>query len=200
MSNVSGFGPTRLTPQVLKTELLSGLTVALALVPEAVAFAFVAGVHPLVGLYAAFLIGLITALIGGRPGIISGATGALAVVMVALPEGLPVTEALEASDRVRDLDVAITGAVANGRYPEEITAGEVDSLQGIAPRSDASRAAVLAAADAHDRWQHETLETDRLRTHLDIPTAETPYVAGGIHDLAGLAPLVDALDPWLDAQ
>ena len=52
--------------------------------PEAVAFAFVAGVHPLVGLYAAFLVGLITALIGGRPGMISGATGALAVVMVAL--------------------------------------------------------------------------------------------------------------------
>lgn len=68
----------------VRTELLSGLTVALALVPEAVAFAFVAGVHPLVGLYAAFLVGLITALIGGRPGMISGATGALAVVMVAL--------------------------------------------------------------------------------------------------------------------
>ncbi|SFE43673.1 sulfate permease, SulP family [Sulfitobacter brevis] len=68
----------------LRIELLSGLTVALALVPEAVAFAFVAGVHPLVGLYAAFIVGLITALIGGRPGMISGATGALAVVMVAL--------------------------------------------------------------------------------------------------------------------
>ena len=68
----------------LRIELLSGLTVALALVPEAVAFAFVAGVNPLVGLYAAFIVGLITALIGGRPGMISGATGALAVVMVAL--------------------------------------------------------------------------------------------------------------------
>ncbi|MDX2483792.1 MAG: SulP family inorganic anion transporter [Pseudodonghicola sp.] len=68
----------------IRIELLSGLTVALALVPEAVAFAFVAGVNPLVGLYAAFLVGLITALIGGRPGMISGATGALAVVMVAL--------------------------------------------------------------------------------------------------------------------
>ncbi len=74
-----GFSPAR-----IRIELLSGLTVALALVPEAVAFAFVAGVHPLVGLYAAFLVGLITALIGGRPGMISGATGALAVVMVAL--------------------------------------------------------------------------------------------------------------------
>lgn len=67
-----------------RTEVLSGLTVALALVPEAVAFAFVAGVHPLAGLYAAFMVGLITAVIGGRPGMISGATGALAVVMVSL--------------------------------------------------------------------------------------------------------------------
>jgi SulP family sulfate permease len=83
MSSVKVSRP-RPTPQLLKTEILSGLTVALALVPEAVAFAFVAGVHPLVGLYAAFIVGLITALIGGRPGMISGATGALAVVMVAL--------------------------------------------------------------------------------------------------------------------
>ena len=67
-----------------KNDVLSGLTVALALVPEAVAFAFVAGVDPLVGLYAAFMVGLITACIGGRPGMISGATGALAVVMVSL--------------------------------------------------------------------------------------------------------------------
>jgi SulP family sulfate permease len=67
-----------------KSDILSGLTVALALVPEAVAFAFVAGVEPLVGLYAAFMVGIITACIGGRPGMISGATGALAVVMVAL--------------------------------------------------------------------------------------------------------------------
>lgn len=67
-----------------KDDVFSGLTVALALVPEAVAFAFVAGVDPLVGLYAAFMIGLITSIFGGRPGMISGATGALAVVMVTL--------------------------------------------------------------------------------------------------------------------
>ena len=67
-----------------KNEILSGLTVALALVPEAVAFAFVAGVDPLVGLYAAFMVGLLAAIFGGRPGMISGATGAMAVVMVAL--------------------------------------------------------------------------------------------------------------------
>jgi SulP family sulfate permease len=69
---------------LFRVEILAGLTVALALVPEAIAFAFVAGVTPLSGLYAAFIVGLITALIGGRPGMISGATGALAVVMVAL--------------------------------------------------------------------------------------------------------------------
>ena len=69
---------------LFRIEILAGLTVALALVPEAIAFAFVAGVTPLSGLYAAFIVGLITALLGGRPGMISGATGALAVVMVAL--------------------------------------------------------------------------------------------------------------------
>lgn len=67
-----------------KNDILSGLTVALALVPEAVAFSFVAGVDPLVGLYGAFIMGLVTALFGGRPGMISGATGAMAVVMVHL--------------------------------------------------------------------------------------------------------------------
>nr|MBP6316360.1 SulP family inorganic anion transporter [Chitinophagaceae bacterium] len=67
-----------------KTEVLSGLTVALALVPEAVAFALIAGLSPLTGLYAAFMMGLVTAVFGGRPGMISGATGAVAVVLVAL--------------------------------------------------------------------------------------------------------------------
>lgn len=67
-----------------KDDILSGLTVALALVPEAIAFAFVAGVSPLIGLYSAFFIGVITAVFGGRPGMISGATGAMAVVVVAL--------------------------------------------------------------------------------------------------------------------
>ncbi len=67
-----------------KDDVLSGITVALALVPEAIAFAFVAGVSPIIGLYSAFFIGLITALLGGRPGMISGATGAMAVVVVGL--------------------------------------------------------------------------------------------------------------------
>lgn len=72
------------TPKNARTDMLSGLTVALALVPEAVAFALVAQVHPLMGLYAAFIVALITSLFGGRPGMISAAAGSLAVVMVAL--------------------------------------------------------------------------------------------------------------------
>ena len=68
----------------LKDDVLSGITVALALVPEAVAFSIIAHVNPLIGLYTAFIIGLITAMIGGRPGMISGATGSIAVVVVAL--------------------------------------------------------------------------------------------------------------------
>jgi SulP family sulfate permease len=67
-----------------KDDILSGITVALALVPEAVAFSFVADIDPLIGLYGAFMMGLVTAIFGGRPGMISGATGAMAVVMVNL--------------------------------------------------------------------------------------------------------------------
>ena len=73
-----------------KTEVLSGLTVALALVPEAVAFALLAGLSPLTGLYAAFIMGLVTAILGGRPGMISGATGAVAVVFLGLISELKV--------------------------------------------------------------------------------------------------------------
>lgn len=72
------------SPAEIRTNLLSGLTVALAMVPEAIAFALIAKVSPLTGLYAAFMVSLITSMFGGRPGMISGATGALAVVMVAL--------------------------------------------------------------------------------------------------------------------
>jgi SulP family sulfate permease len=81
-----------------KNDILSGLTVALALVPEAVAFAFVAGVDPLVGLYGAFMMGIVTAIFGGRPGMISGATGAMAVVMVhMIQQGNQVGMALDVS-------------------------------------------------------------------------------------------------------
>ncbi|NOD35162.1 MULTISPECIES: SulP family inorganic anion transporter [unclassified Ruegeria] len=120
-----------LTFSRLRIELLSGLTVALALVPEAVAFAFVAGVHPLVGLYAAFLVGLITALIGGRPGMISGATGALAVVMVALVAEHGV-EYLFATVVLMGILQVIAGAMHWGRFirlvPHPVMLGFVNGL------------------------------------------------------------------------
>ena len=76
--------PSTVNATQIKNDVLSGLTVALALVPEAIAFAFIAGVSPVIGLYSAFFIGLITAVCGGRPGMISGATGAMAVVVIGL--------------------------------------------------------------------------------------------------------------------
>ncbi|RFP87334.1 SulP family inorganic anion transporter [Rhodobacteraceae bacterium 63075] len=115
----------------LRIEVLSGLTVALALVPEAVAFAFVAGVHPLVGLYAAFMVGLITAVFGGRPGVISGATGALAVVMVALVAQHGV-EYLFATVVLMGLLQLIAGAMHWGKFirlvPHPVMLGFVNGL------------------------------------------------------------------------
>ncbi len=120
-----------LSPSRIRIELLSGLTVALALVPEAVAFAFVAGVNPLVGLYAAFMVGLITALIGGRPGMISGATGALAVVMVALVAQHGV-EYLFATVVLMGLLQIVAGAMRWGRFirlvPHPVMLGFVNGL------------------------------------------------------------------------
>ncbi|WP_229666028.1 SulP family inorganic anion transporter [Wenxinia marina] len=125
-----GFVRNRPTPQV-GVELLSGLTVALALVPEAVAFAFVAGVEPLVGLYAAFIVGLITALFGGRPGMISGATGALAVVMVSLVAQHGV-EYLFATVVLMGVLQLIAGAMRWGKFirlvPHPVMLGFVNGL------------------------------------------------------------------------
>ena len=111
--------------------ILSGLTVALALVPEAIAFAFVAGVTPLSGLYAAFIVGLITALVGGRPGMISGATGALAVVMVALVMDHGV-EYLFATVVLMGILQLIAGIFKLGKFirmvPEPVMLGFVNGL------------------------------------------------------------------------
>ncbi len=115
----------------IKNEMLSGLTVALALVPEAVAFAFVAGVEPLVGLYAAFMVGLITACIGGRPGMISGATGALAVVMVSLVADHGV-EYLFATVVLMGLLQVLAGVLKLGKFirmvPHPVMLGFVNGL------------------------------------------------------------------------
>ena len=123
------FHPSRVA--TVRNDVLSGLTVALALVPEAVAFAFVAGVEPLVGLYAAFMVGLITACIGGRPGMISGATGALAVVMVALVADHGVEYLFAAVVLMGLLQIA-AGALRLGKFirmvPHPVMLGFVNGL------------------------------------------------------------------------
>ncbi|MFV2059581.1 MAG: SulP family inorganic anion transporter [Gammaproteobacteria bacterium] len=114
-----------------QNEILSGLTVALALVPEAVAFAFVAGVEPLVGLYAAFMVGLLASIFGGRPGMISGATGAMAVVMVALVAQHGV-EYLFAAVVLTGLIQILAGILRLGKYirivPHPVMLGFVNGL------------------------------------------------------------------------
>ncbi len=78
----------------IKNDILSGLVVAVALVPEAIAFSFIVGINPIVGLYTAFILGLVTSIFGGKPGMISGATGSVAVVLVGL--------AIEATNYLKD--------------------------------------------------------------------------------------------------
>jgi len=138
-------------PWNLGTEVLSGLTVALALVPEAVAFAFVAGVHPLVGLYAAFMVGLITALFGGRPGMISGATGALAVVMVSLVAQHGV-EYLFATVVLMGLIQIVVGVLRWGKFirlvPHPVMLGFVNGLAIVIFLAQMSQFQVPGSAEA----------------------------------------------------
>ena len=114
-----------------KLDFLSGLTVALALVPEAIAFSFVAGVEPLVGLYAAFFVGIITSLFGGRSGMISGATGAMAVVMVSLVAIYGV-QYLFAAIVLTGIIQIITGLLKLGKFihivPSTVMLGFVNGL------------------------------------------------------------------------
>lgn len=119
------------TPNNVKNDVLSGITVALALVPEAVAFAFVAGLEPMVGLYAAFMMGLITSAIGGRPGMISGATGATAVVMVSLVAAHG-AQYLFAAVALAGLFQVLAGVFRLGKYirmvPHPVMLGFVNGL------------------------------------------------------------------------
>ena len=143
-----------LSSKQLSVEVLSGLTVSLALVPEAVAFAFVAGVAPLVGLYAAFIVGLITAQIGGRPGMISGATGALAVVMVSLVMSHGV-QYLFATVILMGLLQLIAGALRWGKFirmvPHPVMLGFVNGLAIVIGLAQLEQFKI-ADADGTKRW------------------------------------------------
>lgn len=138
----------------IKNDLLSGLTVALALVPEAIAFAFVAGVEPLVGLYAAFMVGLITSVFGGRPGMISGATGALAVVMVSLVAEHGV-EYLFASVILMGIIQVIVGLLKLGKFiriiPHPVMLGFVNGLAIVIFLSQLEQFKTIGS-DGHHAW------------------------------------------------
>lgn len=118
----------------LKNEVLSGITVSLALVPEAVAFSLIAGVSPLIGLYSAFFLGLITAVLGGRPGMISGATGAIAVVIISLVARHGV-EYLFAAVVLMGIIQMIVGALKLGKFirlvPHAVMYGFVNGLAAV---------------------------------------------------------------------
>ncbi|MEM9661801.1 MAG: SulP family inorganic anion transporter [Planctomycetota bacterium] len=117
-----------------RADILSGLTVALALVPEAVAFAFLAGVPPLVGLYAAFIICLVTSVLGGRPGMISGATGAMGVVVVSLVANYGIGYLFPAVVLCGVIQVAV-GVLKLGRFirivPHPVMLGFVNGLAAV---------------------------------------------------------------------
>lgn len=168
LMNDEGFTVSR-----IRTELLSGLTVALALVPEAVAFAFVANVHPLVGLYAAFLVGLITAVFGGRPGMISGATGALAVVMVALVLDHGV-EYLFATVVLMGILQVIAGVMQWGKFirlvPHPVMLGFVNGLAIVIFLAQLTQFKVPGTADAsgHGSSGGEWLSGGPLATMLGL--------------------------------
>ncbi|MFT6101885.1 MAG: SulP family sulfate permease [Candidatus Endobugula sp.] len=144
----------------VKNDVLSGITVAFALVPEAVAFAFVAGVEPMVGLYAAFMMGLLTSIFGGRPGMISGATGATAVVMVSLVaiHGL---QYLFAAVLLAGIIQILAGIFKLGKYirivPHPVMLGFVNGLAIVIFLAQLGQFKVLDAAGAWVWMQGSTL-------------------------------------------
>lgn len=133
-----------------KIEILSGLTVAIALIPEAVAFAFIAGLSPLTGLYAAFMMGLITSIFGGRPGMISGATGAVAVVLVTLAKSHGV-EYIFATVILAGIIQVLAGSFKLGKFmrlvPHPVIFGFVNGLAIIIFESQLDQ-----FKDEHGSW------------------------------------------------
>jgi len=162
-SLIQALAPSRSSAEIdfkqARTDILSGLTVALALVPEAVAFAFVCGVPPLVGLYAAFIVSLITSLFGGRPGMISGATGAVAVVVVSLVQSHGV-QYLFATVVLAGLLQVLAGLARLGKFirlvPEAVMFGFVNGLAIVIFLAQKSSfqtpTAVAAGAPAQMEW------------------------------------------------
>ncbi|MHB1230578.1 MAG: SulP family inorganic anion transporter [Halothiobacillus sp.] len=154
MFHLLGMGRTSST----RMELLSGLTVALALVPEALAFALIAHVNPLMGLYAAFIMAFMTAAFGGRPGMISGATGATAVVIVALVVSRGVEYLLAALLLMGVIQIAV-GALKLGKYirivPYPVFLGFVNGLAIVIFLAQLDHFKVTGA-DGQSHWMSGT--------------------------------------------
>jgi len=143
-----------------KTEILSGLTVALALIPEAVAFSLIAGLSPLTGLYAAFMMGLVTSVLGGRPGMISGATGAVAVVLVSLVKSHGV-EYIFATVILAGAIQMLAGVFKLGKFirlvPHSVMYGFVNGLAIVIFLSQLDQFKVVNAAGALEWMSGNTL-------------------------------------------
>ncbi len=143
-----------------KTEVLSGLTVALALIPEAVAFSLIAGLSPLTGLYAAFMMGLVTSVLGGRPGMISGATGAVAVVLVSLVQSHGV-EYIFATVILAGAIQMLAGVFKLGKFirlvPHSVMFGFVNGLAIVIFLSQMDQFKVVNAAGALEWMSGSTL-------------------------------------------
>lgn len=142
-----------------KNEVLSGLTVALALIPEAIAFALIAGLSPLTGLYAAFMMGLVTSILGGRPGMISGATGAVAVVIVSLAISHGVEYVFAAVVLAGALQI-ITGLLRLGKFirlvPQPVMFGFVNGLAIVIFLAQLDQFKVMSAATGQMEWMTGT--------------------------------------------
>lgn len=149
-----------------RKDILSGLTVALALVPEAIAFAFVAGVEPLVGLYAAFIVGLVTSVFGGRSGMISGATGATAVAMVGLVMVYGV-QYLFAAVALAGVLQMLAGVFHMGKFirlvPHSVMLGFVNGLAIVIFLAQLGQFKVGGDTDSNDH-----VDTDQSHSAIDV--------------------------------
>lgn len=164
-----------------KNEILSGLTVALALVPEAVAFALIAGLSPLTGLYAAFVMGLVTSVLGGRPGMISGATGAVAVVLVSLAKDYGV-DYIFATVILAGVIQMSAGLLKLGKFmrlvPQPVIFGFVNGLAVVIFMSQ-----LVSFQDPSGNWMQGT----QLYTMLGLVVL-TMFIIWGLPKLSKLIP------------
>lgn len=117
-----------------RTEILAGLTVAMTMIPESLSFAILAGFNPLTGLYAAFIMGLVTAILGGRPGLVSGGAGATVVTLIALMKSNGV-EYVFAAVALAGIIQLIIGILKLGKFirlvPQPVMYGFVNGLAVI---------------------------------------------------------------------